>query len=111
RGKLSSGMEKLELSLEPAPKVLPILRSIAPDATLVGFKLEVGLSDDQLVEVARTRLGSGVEDLVVANDLERVTPDDHPAIIIAMKGEPTAFAGQKSDLAAAIFDAVEAARE
>ncbi len=110
RGKISSGMEKLELSLEPAPKVLPILRSMAPDATLVGFKLEVGLSDDQLAEVARSRLGSGVEDLVVANDLERVTPDDHPAIIIAMKGEPTAFAGPKSDLAAAIFDAVEAAR-
>jgi phosphopantothenoylcysteine decarboxylase/phosphopantothenate--cysteine ligase len=110
RGKLSSGMEKLELSLEPAPKVLPILRSIAPDATLVAFKLEVGLSDDQLVDVARSRLGSGAEDLVVANDLERITAEDHPAILVARNSEPIAFAGSKGDLAAAIFDAVEAAR-
>ncbi len=110
RGKIASGMEKLELSLEPAPKVLPILRSIAPDATLVAFKLEVGLSDDQLVDVARSRLGRGAEDLVVANDLERITTENHPAIIVARKGEPTSITGHKADLAAAIFDAVEAAR-
>lgn len=110
RGKVSSGMAKMDLSLEAAPKVLPLLRSAAPDATLVSFKLEVGLSDEQLAEVARARLGRGIEDMVVANDLERVSADHHPAIIIGPDREPTAYDGAKEDLAAAIFDAVEAAR-
>ena len=110
RGKVSSGMDKMDLSLEATPKVLPLLRSAAPDATLVSFKLEVGLSDEQLTEVARARLGKGREDMVVANDMERVSADHHPAVIIGPDREPSAFDGAKEGLAAAVFDAVEAAR-
>lgn len=110
RGKVSSGMPSLDLSLEPTPKVLPLLRSATPDATLVAFKLEVGLDDGQLVQVATSRLGKRVEDMVVANDMERVSADVHPAIIVRRGVDPVAFEGPKAGLAAAILDAVEAAR-
>jgi phosphopantothenoylcysteine decarboxylase/phosphopantothenate--cysteine ligase len=110
RGKVSSGMDKLELILQPTPKVLPILRAHAPRATLVSFKLEVGLDDGSLEKVALSRLGKGVEDIVVANDLERVRPDRHPALVVRRGVGTVRFDGPKTDLAAAVLDAVEAAR-
>jgi phosphopantothenoylcysteine synthetase/decarboxylase len=109
RGKLASGKPELELRLEPTPKVLPELRSAAPDAVIVSFKLEVGPSDEQLEAIARQRLVAGPMDIVVANDLERVTPERHPAVIVPMQGNVRFFDGPKVDLAAAVLDAVEAA--
>jgi phosphopantothenoylcysteine decarboxylase/phosphopantothenate--cysteine ligase len=108
RGKLSSGKPELELRLEPTPKVLPALRSAAPDAVLVSFKLEVGTDDEQLEAIARQRLVAGPMDVVVANDLERVSADSHPAVIVPAEGNVRFFEGAKVDLAAAILDAAEA---
>jgi phosphopantothenoylcysteine decarboxylase/phosphopantothenate--cysteine ligase len=108
RGKLSSGKPELELRLEPTPKVLPALRSAAPDAVLVSFKLEVGTDDEQLEAIARQRLVAGPMDLVVANDLERVSTDSHSAVIVPAEGNVRFFEGAKADLAAAVLDAVEA---
>ncbi len=108
RGKLASGKPELELRLEPTPKVLPALRSAAPDALLVSFKLEVGPDDEKLEEIARQRLVAGPMDMVVANDAERVTADRHPAVIVPAEGNVRFFDGHKADLAAAILDAVEA---
>ncbi len=111
RGKLASGKPSLELTLEPTPKVLPFLRSAAPDATLVSFKLEVGPNDEQLESIARQHLVAGPMDIVVANDLERVTASHHPAVIVPMEGNVRFFEGPKVDLAAAILDAAEASME
>jgi phosphopantothenoylcysteine decarboxylase/phosphopantothenate--cysteine ligase len=108
RGKLASGKPELELKLEPTPKVLPALRSAAPDSFLVSFKLEVGPNDEQLEAIARQRLVAGPMDMVVANDLERVSADHHPAVIVPMDGNVRFFGGPKVDLAAAILDAAEA---
>jgi len=108
RGKLASGKPGLELKLEPTPKVLPALRSAAPDAVLVSFKLEVGPDDEQLEDIARQRLVAGPMDMVVANDMDRVSADHHPAVIVPMEGNVQFFEGPKAELAAAILDAVEA---
>ena len=107
RGKLASGKPELELRLEPTPKVLPALRSAAPDAFLVSFKLEVGPNDEQLEAIARQRLVAGPMDMVVANDMDRVSADHPPAVIVPMEGNVRFFEGPKTDLAAAILDAVE----
>jgi phosphopantothenoylcysteine decarboxylase/phosphopantothenate--cysteine ligase len=108
RGKLASGKPELELKLEPTPKVLPYLRSAAPDSFLVSFKLEVGPNDEQLEDIARQRLVAGPMDMVVANDMDRVSTDHHPAVIVPMDGNVRFFEGPKAGLAAAILDAVEA---
>ncbi len=108
-GKVPSGQEGLELRLSPAPKVLPALRESAPGGLLVSFKLEVDVDDEGLEAIARARLGAGVEDLVVANDLARVTPEHHPALIVAEEEPAVVVEGSKADLAAAVLDAVERA--
>ena len=110
RGKIASGRGSLTLSLRPAPKVLPVLRRSAPGATLVSFKLEAGLDDDALEQVARQRLEEGVEDLVVANDIDRISRERHPALVVPADGDPVPVDGTKTDLAVAVLDAVEASR-
>jgi phosphopantothenoylcysteine decarboxylase/phosphopantothenate--cysteine ligase len=109
--KVPSGQEGLELRLSPAPKVLPALREAAPGALIVSFKLEVDVDDEGLEAIARARLERGIEDLVVANDLARVTPGNHPALIVAEGEETIRVAGSKADLASAVLDAVERAAQ
>lgn len=70
-GKVKSDEEELWIRLRRAPKLVDRIR---PDwgfgGVLVKFKLEVGLTDDELLEVAeRSRAHSGA-DLMVANTLE-----------------------------------------
>ncbi len=108
-GKVPSGRHAWDLHLVPAPKVLPELRKSAPKAVLVAFKLESGADDRTLEEVARERLAREVEDVVVANDVARVTRDRHPAVILARGAEPVRHDGTKAALAAAVMDAVERA--
>jgi phosphopantothenoylcysteine decarboxylase/phosphopantothenate--cysteine ligase len=106
-GKVPSGRHGWDLHLVPAPKVLPELRAAAPRAVLVAFKLESGADDRTLEEVARERLAREVEDVLVANDLARVTADHHPAVVLARGADPVRHDGGKQALAALVLDTVE----
>ena len=70
-GKVKGSHPELWLKLTPTPKLVDRIRSPwGFRGTLVKFKLEVGLSEPELLEVAeRARLASGA-DLMVANTLE-----------------------------------------
>lgn len=70
-GKVKSSHPELWLKLLPAPKLIDkIRRDWGFDGTLVKFKLEVGVTDDELLDVAeRSRVHSGA-DLMCANTLE-----------------------------------------
>jgi phosphopantothenate-cysteine ligase/phosphopantothenoylcysteine decarboxylase/phosphopantothenate--cysteine ligase len=70
-GKVKSSHAELWLKLTPTPKLVDRIREPwGFGGTLVKFKLEVGLSEDELLAVAeRARLASGA-DLMVANTLE-----------------------------------------
>ncbi len=59
------------LKLAPAPRVLGDVRELAPDAFVVGFKAEVGVSDEQLLEAAKRKIDEDRLDMVVANDVAR----------------------------------------
>jgi phosphopantothenoylcysteine decarboxylase/phosphopantothenate--cysteine ligase len=65
-GKLPSGQDELKLTLVPTQKVVSEWRKTHPDSKLISFKLEAGLSDQELIDVARARVGAH-SDLVVAN--------------------------------------------
>jgi len=80
-GKIASGADSLAIRLEPTPKLLPMIRRVAPQALLVGFKLEVGRSEDELVRVARQNMHADGSDVVVANDLDQMR-DGHTAFIV-----------------------------
>lgn len=70
KGKFNSG-KAYNLRLIPLPKIVTEIRSRAPYAKLVLFKLESGISARLLIERARAALADAHGDLAVAN---RVIP-------------------------------------
>ena len=69
-GKVKSHHPELWMRLTPTPKLVDRIRPWGFTGTLVKFKLEVGLNDEELLAVAeRSRTQSGA-DLIVANTLE-----------------------------------------
>jgi phosphopantothenoylcysteine synthetase/decarboxylase len=79
RGKIPSGRRQLSMRLRPAEKVIKIMRSLAPRALLVQFKLEIKRKG--LIEEAYKSLKENRSDLVIANALEDIT-DGYKAFII-----------------------------
>ena len=68
KGKFSSG-KAYELRLIPLAKIVTEIRRRAPEAKLVLFKLESGISDNLLLRRAEAALADAGGDLVVANRL------------------------------------------
>lgn len=70
-GKVGSSHERLFLELERTPKILEaIRRDWSFTGKLVQFKLEVGITDEELITRARAALVRSQGDLCVANCLE-----------------------------------------
>lgn len=85
-GKLPSGEEELVIRLRPTPKIVDEVRGLDPDIVLVKFKLEVGRTDEELLEIAAQSRRRSDADLIVANDLARMSPQRHPAVILDREG-------------------------
>lgn len=62
---------RLNLKLEPTPKIIDIVKRISPKVFLVPFKAEYNVSDEELIENAFERLREARADLIVANDVAR----------------------------------------
>jgi len=69
--KIPSGKENLQISLKPLPKVINAIRAAAPKAFLVGFKAEYGVSKEELISRAITKLKNANLDMIVANDVSK----------------------------------------
>lgn len=67
-GKLPSGGAISSLTLEPTGKVIQEVRNAYPDVHLISFKFEAGVSTDQLLEIAHTRLRAGYQAVVANRD-------------------------------------------
>ena len=69
--KISSGYPELFLRMVPTEKLIDLIRPCwGFNGLLVKFKLEVGISDEALQEIARKSRKSSDADLIVANCLE-----------------------------------------
>lgn len=99
-GKIASGRKDVEIDLVPAARILPKLRPIAD--RLVGFKLESGVGDAELLERAEDRLKRYDLDAIVANRLEEVD-EDRRAFILTPTDRQEVEAGLDG-LADAILD-------
>jgi phosphopantothenoylcysteine decarboxylase/phosphopantothenate--cysteine ligase len=104
-GKIPSRGGPVTLRLEPTPKVLPILRKHTRGA-LVGFKAEAGGDAGDLKATAMALLKEAGLDLVVANDVRRVTADETAITILDRKGRAETFEGPKALAAERIWRAV-----
>jgi phosphopantothenoylcysteine synthetase/decarboxylase len=97
--KTPSGRNEWEIRLVTAPKVIRSIKEWAPQTYLVQFKLEVGKADERLREIALASLLANRADLVVANDLQRIRDEEHPALIIAPDGAVLSRPATKSEIA------------
>jgi len=84
--KISSDREELVVVLEKAPKIIAMLRGLAPDAVIVGFKLLSGVSEEVLRSAGHALLEKNDCDFVFANDMRTVRSDLHEGILIAKDG-------------------------
>lgn len=80
--KISSNTERLLLFLKKNPKIIAMIRALQPDAVLVGFKLLVGVSENELIDVGTATLKKNHCDFVLANDLEKIQGDKHRGLLI-----------------------------
>ena len=88
-GKISSSADELVLRMTPTPKVADRVRRWRPDLTLVMFKLESGITRDELHARARRTMARAGADHIVANLLEEVTPGGHRADLLSAGGQVT----------------------
>lgn len=84
--KISSYEPHLMTMLKLTPKVISQIKQMAPDVTLVGFKLLEGVSKEELYDVASRLREKNKADFIVANDLAKIGNGKHWAMIIGEDG-------------------------
>lgn len=84
--KISSYEKNLMVMLDLTPKVISHIKKLAPDVTLVGFKLLEGVSEEVLYDVAHRLLLKNNADYIVANLLDRIGNGKHFAMILDSDG-------------------------
>lgn len=85
-GKIGSGQDELTITLKPTEKLVDILRQRAPQAVLVKFKLELGLSTQELLSVASESRAQSEAEFIVANLYEEMSATGHHAHLIDASG-------------------------
>jgi phosphopantothenoylcysteine synthetase/decarboxylase len=104
--KTPSGQDEWLVKLVRTPKVIKIIKELQPSTVLVGFKLEVDKSRQELVEVAFRSLTTNAADLVLANDLRQVEQGRHVGYLVNRAGDVEAVAEGKEEIARLLLDAV-----
>ena len=82
-GKYRSREDDMCIKLVKLPKVLPIMRELAPNAIICGFKLLVDSTDEELIDAMKKQIKESKVDLVVGNDLRDIKNDDHQLLVIS----------------------------
>ncbi|MHA1307134.1 MAG: bifunctional phosphopantothenoylcysteine decarboxylase/phosphopantothenate--cysteine ligase CoaBC [Candidatus Heimdallarchaeota archaeon] len=92
KGKIPSKQAKLTIELKPTPKVIGVVKKKFPKATIVGFKAEVDLTKEQLIEKAKASLQQHDIDVVVGNIVNKpkqgFATATNEVIIVKKKGKP-----------------------
>lgn len=80
--KISSQSDYQVLLLKKTPKLISLVKKWHPAITLIGFKLLVDVSKEELLEVARESLRQNKADYILANDLTHITAKEHHAFLV-----------------------------
>lgn len=81
-GKYRSREDDMCIKLVKLPKILPIMRKMAPDSVICGFKLLVDSTYEELIKAMEKQIDETNVDLVVGNDLRDIKADDHQLFIM-----------------------------
>jgi phosphopantothenoylcysteine decarboxylase/phosphopantothenate--cysteine ligase len=82
-GKYRSREDDMCIKLVKLPKILPIMRKLAPNSVICGFKLLVDSTEDELVEAMRKQIEESDVDIVIGNDLRDIKADNHSLMVIS----------------------------
>lgn len=102
--KISSSSDVQVLFLKKTPKVISMVKDWNPNIQLIGFKLLVDVTEDQLISVAKDSLTKNKADYIVANDLATISADSHKALLVS-KDEVLSLA-TKSEIAETLLKKV-----
>lgn len=109
-GKIPSNKDKLVVSFIKTPKVIKLIRKTWPRAFLVSFKLETGLSKNDLIEKAYASLVENGADLVVANNQNEITRCTHKAYLINARKKIESGCETKQDIAENLVNIISSRR-
>ncbi|MFX0107159.1 MAG: bifunctional phosphopantothenoylcysteine decarboxylase/phosphopantothenate--cysteine ligase CoaBC [Candidatus Hodarchaeota archaeon] len=109
--KMASGKDSITIDLKPTPKIIEEVRKKHKDLFIVGFKVESGVSDEELEARAKTKVDAGVCNLVVANDAHRegvaFGTDTNEVLIVGSEGvEKKISLSSKREVARQIVDVI-----
>lgn len=106
KGKIPSEENpQLSVVLERAAKVIPQLRKdLRPEALLVAFKLEVGLSPAELITRAREWREHQGAQAVVANGRSSMGSANAEVVLVRAEGKAHPYAGPKDLVAGKLLD-------
>jgi phosphopantothenate-cysteine ligase len=97
-GKLESSAETLEIHCRRTPKVIRAVRSVCPEAYLVGFKLLSGSSREELIDAAHEACRTNRSNATIANDLASIREGRHEVVLVTASGTVQRF-GPGDDMA------------
>ena len=80
-GKIRSN-DSLSIQLKPLPKLISRVKSWSPKSKLVGFKLLVDSTQQQLIEASQKSIDENNCDMVVANDLRDIKNNQHKLLLV-----------------------------
>lgn len=86
-GKYRSREDDMCIKLVKLPKILPIMRKMAPDAVICGFKLLVDSTQEELITAMAKQVEETKVDVVIGNDLRDIKADDHKLLIMSRDRE------------------------
>lgn len=91
-GKIRSGSSKT-IELVDYPKLIHQVKNWCPTTFLVGFKLLVGATQDELIAAAMKSIEDNRCDMVVANDYESLKAGAHELILVGKDGPIQTWSG------------------
>ena len=103
-GKIKSGEKDLTIKMKPTVKIVDYIKNWDSSTILVKFKLEVDSEEKDLIKIAKRSMARSKADIIVANDLSKMTKDKHPAFIIDNEG--TKKVDTKTILAEELFGTI-----
>ena len=110
RSKIDSELSSLDIKMSKTPKIIDRIRVVAGDVLLVGFKAEVNISDEDLIESARQKMKEADADMVIANDVGdgyQSDPENNRVIVVDRESHSSSGRKQKEDVVRFIKQKIE----
>ncbi|MFQ6009888.1 MAG: bifunctional phosphopantothenoylcysteine decarboxylase/phosphopantothenate--cysteine ligase CoaBC [Candidatus Aenigmatarchaeota archaeon] len=80
--KIRSTVDNLQVRFKKTPKIIDEVKKAYRSVFAVGFKLETKKTREEIVDIAYEKMRKAHLNLIVANDLDSIRGDIHPAYIV-----------------------------